>query len=284
VAFNGADTIDPAILEGFLRRFGPVGFSPTTMFPVYGLAEATLAVTFPPLGATPVIEWVDRDALARTQQLCRVSSGDASARGLVSVGAPVLGHEVRIVGPLGEPVGSRQVGEIEVRGPAVMRAYFGRTAEESGLTPDGWLRTGDLGYLSGERLFVTGRTKELIILRGVKYYPQDVEAAVCRLPGVYKRRAIAFSVNHVRPERVVVLAEHADAPAEVGEALADSIRTAVASEVGIQELDVYVLRPRSLARTTSGKYQRLLMRERLLRGELADELVFPTTTPVSLAS
>ncbi|HVE82855.1 MAG TPA: AMP-binding protein, partial [Myxococcales bacterium] len=199
VAFNGADTIDPACLEGFLRRFGAAGFAPSTMFPVYGLAEATLAVTFPPLGAPPAIDWVERSSAAGAGEVRALPAGDARARGIVSVGSAVLGHQVRVTGAGGQQLPSRQVGEIEVRGPAVMSAYFGRTPGDSGITGDGWLRTGDLGYLSQGRLFVTGRTKEMIVVRGVKLYPQDVEAAVRGLPGVYKRRAIAFSINGTRP-------------------------------------------------------------------------------------
>jgi acyl-CoA synthetase (AMP-forming)/AMP-acid ligase II len=243
------------------------------MFPVYGLAEATLAVTFPPLGAPPAIDWVERSSAAGAGEVRALPAGDARARGIVSVGSAVLGHQVRVTGAGGQQLPSRQVGEIEVRGPAVMSAYFGRTPGDSGITGDGWLRTGDLGYLSQGRLFVTGRTKEMIVVRGVKLYPQDVEAAVRGLPGVYKRRAIAFSINGTRPERLVVLAEAADSLPSAGEAVAGTIHRVVARETGIRDLDVYVLRPRSIARTTSGKYQRLLMRERLLNGELAEALV-----------
>ena len=275
VAFNGADMIDPACVEGFLRRFGPAGFAPSAMFPVYGLAEATLAVTFPRLGSVPVIEWADRESLANDGQVRNVPRGDARARGIVSVGAPVLGHALRITRPGDEPLGPHQVGEIQVCGPAVMGAYLGLTPEESGITPDGWLRTGDLGYLSRGRLFITGRKKELIIVRGAKYYPQDVEAVVSRLPGIYKRKAIAFADDSVPRGRMVVLAEVADPPPAPGEAIAASIREAVASEAGVRELAVYLLRPRSLARTTSGKYQRLLMRERLRTGALAEAVIHP---------
>jgi len=275
VAFNGADTIDPTCIEAFLQRFGPVGFVPSAMFPVYGLAEATLAVTFPALGSTPLIEWVDREALSNEGLVRDTPRGSASARGVVCVGAPVLDHALRIASLEGVPLGPRQVGEIQVRGPAVMSAYLGRTPEESGITEDGWLRTGDLGYLSEGRLFVTGRVKEMIIIRGEKYYPQDVEAVVSRLPGLYKRKAIAFTDDSVPHGRMVVLAEIEDPPPAPCEDIAGAIREAVAGEVGVRDLAVYLLRPRSLARTTSGKYQRLLMRERLRAGALEESLIHP---------
>lgn len=285
-----AEPVRHASVEQFIQTFQPHGLAPACICPGYGLAEAVLAVTGGPVGKHYRHSWVDAGELLHNRWV-EVERGHKQAHPLIASGHPFEAVSLAIVDPAtGRRAGPGEVGEVWVHGPSVALGYWKRDAALDGVygarlegDERSWLRTGDLGYLSGGRLFITGRTKEMIVVRGVKYYPQDVEAAVCRLPGIYKRRAIAFSVNHVQPERVVVLAEHADAPPAVAEAVADSIRQTVASEVGIQELDVYVLRPRSLARTTSGKYQRLLMRERLLRGELEDAIIYPTTS-LSLAS
>jgi acyl-CoA synthetase (AMP-forming)/AMP-acid ligase II len=270
IAFNGSEVIHAATLAAFQERFAAAGLRPSALFPVYGLAEATLAVTFPRLGAVPFTEWVDRDALANRRVRCEVPRQAPEARGLVGVGSPVKGHEVRISGADRNPLPDRCIGEIEVRGPAVMASYLGKSPAESGVSHDGWFRTGDLGYRSGENLFVSGRTKEMIIVRGANYYPQDVEAAVAGLPGIYKNRVVAFSLGSDGAERMAVMVE--SAAAEV-DRLVKGVRHALLESVGLGAVDVCVVKPRSLARTTSGKYQRLLMRDRLISRTLSGSLV-----------
>jgi fatty-acyl-CoA synthase len=273
IAFNGAEPINAHRLEKFTRYFGRVGFRPEAMFPVYGLAEATLAVTFPDLGTAPVIDWVDRVELAGSGQVVKVPRGHPLARGLVAVGRAVLGHRIRIIGADGRWLGERRVGEIHVQGPAVMTGYYRRPEETRRVLAAGWLRTGDLGYVSDGLLFITGRTKELIIVRGMNIYPEDVEALVRETGGVYQKRCVAFGTGGSCGERMGVAIETdlADAPARAQ--LAGSVWTRVSSYLGIQSLDVYLLKPRSLPRTSSGKYQRLLTRTNLATGELGGRIL-----------
>jgi fatty-acyl-CoA synthase len=276
IAFNGAEPIDPRALERFIEYFGRAGFRPQTMFPVYGLAEATLAVTFPDLERTPTIEWVNRAELASSRRAVRVPRGHPRARGLVAVGRAVLGHRIRIIDDDGRELGERQVGEIQVRGPAVMKGYYRRPEDTRRVLVGGWLRTGDLGYVSHGLLFIAGRTKELIIVRGVNIYPEDVEALIRETGGVYQKRCIAFGLDGSSGERgermgVAIETDLADAPARAR--LADSVWTRVSSHLGIRNLDVYLLKPRSLPRTSSGKYQRLLTRTNLATGELGGRVL-----------
>lgn len=285
LACNGAEMIDPLVMERFIAAFGPCGFRPEAMYPVYGLAEATLAVTFPEVGEKPVVEWVDRAVLANQLEVELVPRTHRLVRGVVSVGRPVQGLEVRICRRPDAPYAitervaevkvlpEHQVGEIEVRGESVMQGYYRAPDQTKEAMRGGWLATGDLGYLSGGRLYVTGRTKEFMKLRGENYFPEDVEAMVKDLPGVYRHRCTAFVVLREATERMVVLLETDwDAQAELKK-LGAAARQRVSGILGIEAFDIYLVKPRSILLTTSGKYQRLLMRDRVVTGAIEHNLV-----------
>ncbi|WP_235487178.1 AMP-binding protein, partial [Frankia sp. AvcI1] len=197
VALNGAEPVSPVTVARFGAHFAPAGFAPEAMFPVYGMAEATLAVTFPPLGRPPVTTWVDRDRLARDGIAVPVPAGAAAARGLVGVGRPVRGMRLRIVDDERRTVADGTVGEIEIAGDAVTAGYLTAggtpTAIEADPSGERWLPTGDLGFLLAGELHVSGRRKEMIIVRGVNYYPEDAEALVRDAPGVHRRRCVAVA-------------------------------------------------------------------------------------------
>ncbi|MEW9551130.1 AMP-binding protein [Nonomuraea sp. NPDC050783] len=270
VLLNGAEPIDPGLIAAFQDRFGPAGLDPAAMTPCYGLAEATLAVTFTPPGQRARVDWVDRDLLNDAGLARPARPGDPGARGIVSCGVPAPGVEVRVVRD-GAEAGERAVGDIEVRGEPVTRGYHRRPPA----APGAWCPTGDLGYLAGSELHVTGRRKEMIILNGRNHYPEDVEARVRQVPGVYRGRAVAVVLPAVLPaghaagrgERIAVLAEaaHARPPYE---GLVSDLRAAAAEELGGACVDVVLLGRGGLLRTTSGKFQRLLMRDHLVAGSL----------------
>ncbi|MER5648126.1 AMP-binding protein [Streptosporangium sp. NPDC002524] len=266
VMLNGAEPIAPELIASFQERFAPAGLDPRAMTPCYGLAEATLAVTFTPVGQEAGVDWVDRDLLNNAGWAGPAERGALAARGIVSCGVPVPGVEVRIVKD-GVEAGERVVGDIEVRGEPVTRGYHGQEPFPAG----GWCPTGDLGYLAGSALYVTGRRKEMIIIGGRNYYPEDVEARVRHVAGLYGGRAVAvvLPADHGagRPERIAVLAEAATARPPHGRLVSD-LRAAAAGELGGASVDVVLLGRGGLLRTTSGKFQRLLMRDRLLAGTL----------------
>ncbi|MEO8548773.1 MAG: AMP-binding protein, partial [Kofleriaceae bacterium] len=255
VAFNGAERIDPDVMTRFVERFG---LRATTMFPVYGLAEATLAVTFPTLDTAPRILSVDRSALAR-DGVARDVVGEG-ARRVVGVGRPVPGIELRITGGAAE----RRVGEIQIRGSSVMGGYY-RASSES--VHDGWFATGDLGFLDAGELFITGRHKELVKLNGESYFLEDIEAVARGFEGV--RRCVALAVIRDEREAVMLLveSERGDAPA-----LAADLRRAVMKGLGLA-IEIAGVERGTIRLTTSGKYQRLAMRDLYERGELAVRLL-----------
>jgi acyl-CoA synthetase (AMP-forming)/AMP-acid ligase II len=269
VAFNGAEPIDRETIQLFLEKLAPAGVSPRVPFPVYGLAEATLAVTHPDLEAPIELEHVDGDLLCAEGRAVPAPRDQAGATCLVSVGRPLPQTEVAIMSIDGAPLGERSVGEIWVRGPAVMKGYYRAPEASAEALRGGWLATGDLGYLAGGRLFVTGRKKDLLIKAGRNYYPQDVEAAASSLPGVRRGCAVAFGIHDpIRgTEKVVVLAEsRRPLDPEAARALEQLIRGTIAAKVGLS-VDVVELVPaRTILRTSSGKARRNETRALYLAG------------------
>ncbi|WP_330253454.1 fatty acyl-AMP ligase [Nocardia sp. NBC_00565] len=261
IAFNGSEPIARDVVRAFCERFAPAGFAPSTMFGVYGMAEATLAVAFPPLGREPLFEWVDRARLADDARAQHVSPDAPGARAVAGVGSAVAGLRLRIVDlGTGHELPDGAVGEIHIQGPSVTDGYL--TADPSsvaGLHTEGWLRTGDLGYLRDGELFVTGRCKDMITVRGDNYYAQDVEAVVRDLDGVYKGRCTA-ATDPDGADVIALIAESEYTGADA-DALATRIRARIATELGLPAIEVYLVAPRSIPRTSSGKLQRLAARD-----------------------
>ena len=241
VCFNGAEIIRPASVAAFAERFGPAGFRAEAMTPGYGMAEATLVATLPPLGHAPVVDAVDRDELARGRAV-------AGTKEIVGLGRAVPGMEVRIAG--GAPDGT--VGEIELRGAAVTGGYLDGTRP---FTDDGWLRTGDLGYLRAGELYFAGRSKEMITVRGANTYPADVEAEAGAVPGVRRGRCVALS--RPEPHEHIAVVVETTVPEAEHEALRHAIAARVRRALGLSALTVHLTAPDTLPRTTSGKLRRL---------------------------
>ncbi|WP_316575241.1 AMP-binding protein [Nocardia canadensis] len=261
IAFNGAEPISESVVTAFCERFAPAGFAPSTMFGVYGMAEATLAVAFPPLLREPRFEWVDRARLSDAAVAEPVSRGEDGARAVASVGSAVEGIALRIVDlDTGADLPDGRVGEILIEGAPVTGGYLAvdPDAVVDGFV-DGWLRTGDLGYRRDGELFVTGRCKDMITVRGVNYYAQDVEAAVRDLDGIHQGRCTA-AVEPDGDDVIALIAETERTGAEA-EALAAAIVAAVAAELGLSAVRVHLVAPRSIPRTSSGKLQRLAARD-----------------------
>src|SRR5436190_6483440 len=201
VAGCGAEPVHPATLAAFARKFAPVGFRETSFLPSYGLAEHVLAATFAPRERVPRVEELSADDLTGRRRAIP-ANGDKKSLSLVSCGRPLPGHKVQVVADDGAPVPERHVGEILLAGPSVMLGYYGQDALTAQTIRDGWLHTGDLGYLSEGELFVCGRAKDIIIVNGRKYHPQDLEWTVEDLDGVRRGRVVAFGASEPgRPDR-----------------------------------------------------------------------------------
>ena len=269
VAGCGAEPIHPPTLAAFAEKFASVGFRDTSFLPCYGLAEHVLAATFPPRGRRPRTELVSADGLTG-RRVAVPHDGTGAALTLVSCGSALPGHRLQIVGDDGRPLAERHVGEILLAGPSVMLGYYKQDALTAQTIRGGWLHTGDLGYLSGGELFVCGRAKDIIIVNGRKYHPQDLEWAVDGLGGVRRGRVVAFGAIEIgHADRVVIVVEPSGTvPADV---LTDSIRRQIGDLFGLYVDDVAVVRSGTVGRTTSGKVQRAATKARYERGELTIE-------------
>ena len=267
---NGAEPVQPETLEGFSRRFQPYGLRAEALMPVYGLAESSLAVTIPPLSRRPLLDRVDRGALEGTGRAEPASGQSVNPLTFVSAGRPLAGHQVRIVSRDGNPLPDRVQGHIQCRGPSVMQGYFGRAEATAEVLQNGWLKTGDLGYLAEGELFVTGRVKDIIIQGGRNLYPQELEHIVGDVEGVRRGCVAAFGVSgrRVAGERLVLVAETRRTEPEEREKLAAAIRERMDSQLGVPLDEVVLVPARSVPKTSSGKIRRDACRRLYLQGKL----------------
>jgi len=264
VAFNGAEPIRPETMRRFAETFAPVGFDPGALHPCYGLAEATLIVSGCGKGRGPRTVEADVDALADRRLVA-----SAGGRTLAGSGLVVPGADVRIVDPAtGRPCPAGGIGEIRVSGEHVAQGYWRRpeaTAETFPVDGEGRaeLRTGDLGALVDGELYVVGRIKDLVIVRGRNHYPQDIEHT-CAAAHPALRACAAFTVPDGEAEAVVVIAEVGPGGSDAQD-VTGSVRAAVMQEHALAVGDVVLTRPGRLPTTSSGKIMRAAARARYLR-------------------
>jgi fatty-acyl-CoA synthase len=255
VAGIGAEPILPEVPARFAELLAPAGFDARAFVPSYGMAEASLAISFSPLQAGIVVEWIDPTHLAEDLVATPVAAGTGT--GFVRCGGPLPGHELEIWNDAGTQLADLHVGRIMVRGPSVMSGYFQqpeKTAEV--LAADGWLDTGDIGYVVDGEVVVTGRHKDMIIVNGRNIWPQDIERIVERQPELRSQDASAFGVpgpDGAEVAAVVVQCNTDDV--EVRESLVNRIRGDLLEELGIACLIELVPR-HTLPRTSSGKLSR----------------------------
>lgn len=292
VAGCGAEPIRPETLESFAEKFAGLGFRSSALLPSYGMAESSLAVTFSELGeglktlsvaTDPLFESGRVEIVAdRMEERTSTPSLPDTAVRLVSCGPQFPEHEVAVFAPddAGEtPLGEDRVGELRIKGPSVMKGYFEDAERTKEAFAGSWLRTGDLGFLHDGRVFVCGRSKEVIIVNGRNYYPQDIEWEASHAGGVRKGNVVAFgardNVERDR-ERVVVAFEVQDTsgivdPRELADAklpVAQAIRKLVQDGLQLTLDDVVPLGHGVLPKTSSGKLQRAKTRELYEAGEL----------------
>ena len=251
VAGCGAEPINPQVMAGFAERFAPAGFNPKALLPCYGMAEATLAITFTPHGTGAKTDRVDTAALR--EGVAKPASDHADATELVCCGRTFPGTKVAIVDEQGNELGDRHVGEIVVQGPGVTQGYYRNEEATAEAFRDGVLHTGDLGYLVEGDLYVCGRAKDLIIIRGANIYPQDIEWTVSEVEGVRRDNVVAFSVMRDGEEQLIVAAEGNSGDAAQ---LRQSIAKAIAENHSLRVDAVSIVRVGSLPKTSSGKVQR----------------------------
>ena len=270
--FNGAEPISAELCRRFMRTLAPHGLGPNTMFTVYGLAEASLAVSFPRIGAPLATLRLDRAALRVGAAAPLAAASDDPLDEFVVLGRPVPGTEVRIVDDAGAPCGERVLGRIEIRGENVTAGYYaGPDAPPAGAPRDGWLDTGDLGLLSDGELVVTGRAKDLVIVNGQNFYPHDFERIVERAADVDANRVAAAGVRlpEAEGEGLALFVLHRG-ELEGFVAKARAVRQAIAAQTGVEVGAVVPVA--QIPKTTSGKLQRYLLARAFEAGEYAPVL------------
>ena len=265
VAGNGADMIRPDVMQSFVNAFAEAGFKAQAFTPSYGLAEATLAVTVMPPCEGIRVELVEEERLSGTQ---RDLSRPARYRAIVNCGKPLPGMDVEIRDERGAARGDHQIGKVWCRGESVMHSYFRNPEATEDCLVDGWLDTGDMGYMADGYLFIVGRAKDMIIINGKNHWPQDIEWAVEQLPGFNHGDIAAFSIETENGEEAPAVLVHCRvSDPEERLHLRDQIADKVRSVTGMSCV-VELVPPRTLPRTSSGKLSRAKAKKQYLSGEI----------------
>ncbi len=271
IAFNGAEAVNPDTLDRFTQRFRPYGFRPETLFPVYGLAESSVALTFPHLGRPPRVDRVAREPFQRHHRAEPTSASEPSPLRFVSCGVPLPDHEVRIVDDNDQELGERIEGSLQFRGPSSMKGYFQSPEATQAVFHDGWWDSGDLAYRADGEIFITGRCKDVIIKAGRNLYPHEVEEGVGEIAGIRKGCVTAFGVTDSKmgTERLVVAAETKEKRDDILEQITATVVERVTTAIGMPPDLVLLIPPGTTPKTSSGKLRRAACRDAYLKGILS---------------
>lgn len=263
IAFNGSEPVSPATIARFASRFAAYGFDPRAHTPVYGLAESAVGLAFPPLRRGPLVDRIDRARLAQRAVAEPADRADPNALLAVSCGQPLPGHELRTVDTTGRELPERREGRIEFRGPSATSGYFRNPEATRGLFDGEWLDTGDLGYIAGGELYVTGRAKDVIIRGGQHIHPTEAEVAIGNIPGIRKGCVVVFGVadRTAGTEKVVVLAETRETDPATKASLCRAVAELVTSVIGAPADDIVLAPPHTVLKTSSGKIRRAACRD-----------------------
>lgn len=255
---NGAEPVSPMTIGRFAERFSAYGFQPAMMAPVYGLAENSVGLAFPPLGRPPLIDRIDRRSLDRDGVARIVESRDADSVSLVACGRPLPHNEIRVIDDAGREMPERQEGRLQFRGPSATKGYFQNPEKTRALFDGEWLETGDRGYIAGGDVFITGRIKDLIKRAGRNIYPQELEEAVGSLKGARRGCVAVFPTldPHAGTERLIVMAETRVTGEAEREALRKSIIEASQALLDLAPDEVALVAPHTVPKTSSGKIRR----------------------------
>jgi len=280
-ALNGAEPVNPETLERFQKRFAGYGFRREAQLPVYGLAEASLAVTVPPLNRGPLVDHIDRETFTATGRATLAKPGDTKTIAFVSSGVPVPGHEVCIVDDNGNEVPDRSEGFLWFRGPSATSGYYQNAAATEKLLPRGpatpeneyaWVNSGDRAYRADGEMYVTGRVKDIIIKGGRNLYPHEVEELAARVEGIRKGCIVAFGIKDEAngTEKLIVVAESREKESPRCAAIAAAITEQVSQGLGLPPDRVELIPLGSIPKTSSGKLRREETKQLYLSGSLSE--------------
>ena len=267
VGLNGAEPVDTRAVEALVAAGERHGLRPGAVFPAFGMAEVAIAGTFPPPMAGLRVDAVDQRVLETERYAAPVDPGAEGAKAFALLGRAIPGLEIRVTDvDDGRVCRDREVGELQIRGTSVMAGYYKRPDATAASFDGDWLRTGDLAYLLDGELVLCGRMKDMIIVGGRNVFPEDVERSVSEVEGVRAGNVIAFGINGTRREKVVVVAE---ARTDDLDGVRSGVAARIRQTIGMAADDIVLVDPGSLPKTSSGKLQRSLCRDRYLGSELA---------------
>jgi fatty-acyl-CoA synthase len=260
----GAEPINAGTLRAFTTALAPAGLNPAALLPCYGMAEATLAMSFVGLDEPLRTDRIDAERYHRDAKAAPISNG-ASFLEVVNCGRAFPDHQLSVQDESGRLLPDREVGELCFRGPSVTKGYWENPEATRATFRDGWLRTGDLGYMVDGEVYVSGRIKDILIVNGRNYYPQTIEWLVDEIPGIRRGSAVVFTRPGAASEEIIVAAESRTADPD---ALKAQIVARVSEELQLAVSDVALVEPGSLPKTSSGKLQRRKTRDQYLNGTI----------------
>jgi len=250
-------------MQHFYERFREYGLQMESLMPVYGLAECSVGLAFPPLGRAMIIDRVQREPFMRFGEAIPAKEDDSRALRFVASGQVLSGHQMRIVDPAGHELPDRQEGQVQFRGPSATSGYFRNPDETARLFDGEWLNSGDLAYMARGDVYITGRSKDVIIRAGRNIYPDELEEAVGNIPGIRKGRVAAFASHApgADTERLVIMAETREQEPEVLQQLRTRVNVIAADLAEASPDEVVLAPPNTVLKTSSGKIRRAASRE-----------------------
>lgn len=271
-ALNGAEAVSPETVDRFIERFATYGFRAEALMPVYGLAECSVGLAFPPLNRAPRIERIRRKALMAKGRAEPADPGDDSALRFPSCGVPLPGHFIRIADAAGHELPERTEGRVEFRGPSATSGYLHAPDKTRELFDRIWLDSGDMGYIAAGELYITGRAKDIIIRAGRNIYPEEVEAEIGKIDGIRAGGVAVFASRDERSgtERLIVLAETRKRDPTVQDAQRAAVNAIVTDLTGTPADDVVLAPPNTVPKTSSGKVRRAASRDIYERGQVGE--------------
>jgi 1-acyl-sn-glycerol-3-phosphate acyltransferase len=263
IAFNGAESVNPSTVREFVRRFTRYGFRPGSMMPVYGLAESTVGLAFPKPGSGVRIDRIRRENFMDTGEAIPAEESDSKALEFVSCGEPLPGHQIRIVDPADRELPEREEGSLQFTGPSTTTGYFKNPEKTRELFHGEWLNSGDKAYIAEGSVFITGRSKDIIIRAGRNIYPVELEEAIGKIKGVREGNVAVFGSKSPESgtERVIVLAETRKKDEQDLADIRASINTIVSDLVGSPPDEIMLAPPNTVLKTSSGKIRRNASRD-----------------------
>lgn len=270
ITFNGAEAINPRTLDSFMKRFAPFGFKDKTMYPVYGLAESCVALTFPPLNREPKIDVIDRTVFQTEQKALPTTDRGPNSLQVVCCGKALALHEVKIVDDNSQEVPERTIGNLYFRGPSAMQGYYNQPEATKAIFHDGWWNSGDMAYMADGEVYITGRKKDVIIKAGRNLYPDEIEEATGQVNGVRKGCVVAFGVVDAKwgTEKLVIVAETKEDSSILHKKIIAEITEKVNIVLGILPDEVLLVTPKTIGKTSSGKLQRAACKQAYLDKKL----------------